>query len=410
MHLAPDAKRPAGRLPLTLALWALATALVVALTARPTAPEVWEDECYWIGSAYYFDLAWRQRDWEHPDWQLLPARENPPVAKYVIGASLTLAGERIATPDVLGAFYAFFARVPGAWGEGEAREKRAAVVARMNPDLRTQIGSAHSIRLGSELFLPPRIAMLTCTVLASLILLLLARSAMSAAAALVASQVTLLHPVATEAMNHAMADAVCLLFSAAAAWATLGLLRALATPGPTRSFPVMRVLAAGALLGLACGAKMNALTVVLAAGAGLATFIALNPTLHSGLADGLLATVREHRLTAEIQTRVFGIRLDSPLERIEQSSTLFAFHPWAWLLLAAPALGCLASPRLTVRFSGIWWLLAWAAIVAWLPLAWLRYTAPLLLPTALVAGLALDALLRRVRPRPPASPASAART
>ncbi len=438
LHLFPDAPRGRGRLAVALTLWGLASALVIALTARPRSPEVWEDECYWIGSAYYFDLAWRQHDWSHPDWQLLPARENPPLAKYVIGTSLALTGERVGTPDILGAFYLFFARVPGAWGEGEAREKRAAVVARMTESIRRQLSSAKQVNFESGLYVPPRLAMIACTLLTSLLVLLLARSAMSDAAALAASQLTLLHPVANEAMNHVFAEGVLLLCSAAAAWAVLALLRALTITGEPRHPPVTRVLIAGALLGLACAAKMNALTVVLTAGAalawlaadalvrrefvrarsillsglgvvamGLATFIALNPTLHTDLVDGLIATVREHRLTAGIQTGIEGLRLDSPILRIAKTSTLFAFHPWAWLVLAVPAAACLRSRRLAVRFAGGWWLIAGVAVVAWLPLARLRYTAPLLLPTALIVGFTLDALLRRLRPSAPASTASA---
>jgi hypothetical protein len=55
----------------------LVLVVVISLSGRTTGnAEV--DEVYWIGSAYYFDLAFVWGEWGHPDWQLLPARENPP--------------------------------------------------------------------------------------------------------------------------------------------------------------------------------------------------------------------------------------------------------------------------------------------------------------------------------------------
>ena len=39
------------------------------------------DEIYWIGQTYYYHLAFERMEWPHPDWLLLPARNNPPVGK-----------------------------------------------------------------------------------------------------------------------------------------------------------------------------------------------------------------------------------------------------------------------------------------------------------------------------------------
>ena len=93
-----------------------------------------EDEVYWIGSAYCYHLA-SEGEWSHEDWQLLPARENPALGKYVIGATLALCGREIDSPDLLGSFYLIFAGMPGAWGEGEAFEKRTAVANRVDRDV-----------------------------------------------------------------------------------------------------------------------------------------------------------------------------------------------------------------------------------------------------------------------------------
>jgi hypothetical protein len=96
--------------------WALGLGVSLFFSARPGSEPVVEDELYWIGSAYYHHLAFGQRDTSNPDWRLLPARENPPVAKYVIGASLAFAGQSVESLDLLGGFYLLFAQVPGAWG------------------------------------------------------------------------------------------------------------------------------------------------------------------------------------------------------------------------------------------------------------------------------------------------------
>ncbi|MHC5540680.1 hypothetical protein ACYOEI_20875, partial [Singulisphaera rosea] len=82
------------------------------------------DEVYWIGSAYYFDLAVLRGELDHPDWRLLPARENPPIGKYLIGAVLYAGGIRVETLDALGSYYLTF----WDWGKGEDRAKRQAVV------------------------------------------------------------------------------------------------------------------------------------------------------------------------------------------------------------------------------------------------------------------------------------------
>ncbi len=96
------------------------------------------DEVYWIGSAYYYDLAIARGELDHPDWRLLPAQENPPIGKYLIGAALVAGGIHVKTLDALGAFYI----TCWEWGEGDDRAKRQAVADRMTP------GVERSVRMG----------------------------------------------------------------------------------------------------------------------------------------------------------------------------------------------------------------------------------------------------------------------
>src|SRR5687768_1535066 len=77
--------------------------LVVGQAAWTAGAPAHTDEIYWTGSAYYLDLILRGET-RHPDWQLLPARENPPIGKYLIGAALKAGGTSVETPDLLGEF------------------------------------------------------------------------------------------------------------------------------------------------------------------------------------------------------------------------------------------------------------------------------------------------------------------
>ena len=205
--------------------WALGLGVSLFFSARPGSEPVVEDELYWIGSAYYHHLAFGQRDISNPDWRLLPARENPPVAKYVIGASLAFAGQSVESLDLLGGFYLLFAQVPGAWGGPPDQAKRAAVVSRMSPEAVRVIRESGRIGVPRAWLLPARIAMICCVSAASLCLFLLGRSLAGGLPALAMSAALPLHPIANEAMNHALADAPALLLSAASALALAGCLK-----------------------------------------------------------------------------------------------------------------------------------------------------------------------------------------
>jgi len=149
-----------------------------------------------------------------------------------------------------------------------------------------------------------------------------------------ASLALLMHSVVVDSYNHAMSDAVALLFSTAAAGVTLFWTRSFLGPGQTHRARGWLTVLAGVLLAFACGSKMNSLVVAILAGVVIATgvleawrridraravallsygaglcaiavaeFIVINPAILHDVAGGLAATVTEHRLTEAIQVK-----------------------------------------------------------------------------------------------------------
>ncbi len=417
-------------------IWAVGLAAVLAGSARPGSSPVEEDELYWVGSAYYFHLACVEHDFANADWRLLPARENPPVAKYVIGAAVALAGEQVSTPDLLAGFYLRFAGIAGAWGGPGDQAKRSAVVTRMSPEFVRLVRASGRVVVPAACLRPARLAMVGCIVGASLGLFVLARTLVPAPLGLVVSIALPLHPIVAEAMNHVSADAPALMLSTAASVSLVACLRGLWRGRPL-GLTMRLAIGAGIFSGLACAAKMNALVVPLLAGVvfglapllargkgglarapfsavvaaallfGLAAvggFIAVNPALYGEVWAGLRATVEEHRRTGEIQAAFLLDRLDTWWDRLGAMGLLIGFSRWAWIPLSASAVVLGFAGSLRHRFLAGWWLLAWLTVSLWIPFLRLRYAAPALLPTLLLLAAVADFVLLRFRAtvRPPA--------
>ena len=425
--------------PFGLAAWAAGLGIALGFSWRPATTPVVEDEVYWIGSAYYFHLAVLERDSANPDWRLLPAREKPPVSKFVIGAALAASGERVANPDLLASFYLLFAGVPGAWGGPEDRAKREAVVARMTPGASQSLQASGRVDLPLAWLKPARAAMLGCMVVTSLGVFLLARRLFGPWPALAAAAVLPAHPIASESLNHALADAPALMLSVLAAMALAPSLRS-AGLKPRNSARMFGLAAcSGALSGLACAAKMNALVIPLLAAAGFAVllaravvgscpwrevagcafvfasasaaaFLAVNPALFGDWWEGIKATVLEHRRTGEIQAGFLTGRLGSARDRLEAIGLLLGAGRWAWVPLAgcATALWLTGSDR--HRFVAGWWIIAWLAVTAWIPFLRLRYAAPLLIPSLLLIAGTVNWMIERRRGNFARSPLPGSRT
>jgi hypothetical protein len=245
-----------------------------------------------------------------------------------------------------------------------------------------------------------------------------------------------------------MSDPVALMFSTAAAFAiwkfvttnTDANTRADAvaniTTNTTTNTTMTAVRAAslsGALLALACGAKMNALIVVflfvgamaVAAGAvwrrgdkgraalalwagalglglALVLFVLINPAILFDLWGGLVAVVREPQLNTAIQARVmFQLHLTGAGEKFAAMSTI-AGGPIPFLVVAVISLlACVKGRSGGMWFVAAWWAIAVACVTAWIPFDWSRYMLPILPPFAVLVAHAIvrgiAALSRRRR-------------
>jgi hypothetical protein len=412
-----------------LAAWLGGTACFLCL--QPADSLLDHDEIYWIGSAYYYELAWVQHDWRNPAWQLLPARENPPVAKYVIGMGLAAAGHHVTSIDNLSYFYLYWLgweHDPTATATGIDAEKRGRVVAAATPGFRQRVLAGTRAPLTRPMVRAARNTIAVCGVLASLLLFLLGAETGHRGVGLLASQLLLFHPAVASAFGHALADPIALLFSIGAALAVFGWSRRFAGPArPRFSQGLPATLFTGLLLGLACGAKMNSLVVVglagvavaLAAGekwvrgerreagqvaahgllillVGFTVFVLVNPAILQDLPGGLAATVAEHHQTEKLQGDAGGLQISSLAQKLGAVVAL-GFHDWI-LFAAMLAVVAWAALRrwhdVSARFAVCWWLVAMLGVTAWIPFAWPRYVIPLLPPSAWLAGIFLAATMR----------------
>jgi hypothetical protein len=217
-----------------------------------------------------------------------------------------------------------------------------------------------------------------------------------------------------------MSDTVALMFSVAAAGTTVLWYRHFyRTPPRWFHTGVGFSLATGGMLGLACGAKMNSLVIVILAGvmvamimvqrwrkhsrsaamqAGLhgliiliiaiTVFTLINPAILNDFPGGLAATIMEHRHTESVQVDLYyphPLGLWGKLNAV----IFMAFFGWP-LFLTMLAIVVWTAVRhwqdVSVRFAVSWWVIAFVCVTQWLPFAWPRYTLPLLAPSALLVG------------------------
>jgi hypothetical protein len=427
--------------PRLFSLFALLGSWLVGLLAfllyQPLYPDLDHDEVYWVGSTYYYDLAFVQRDWVHPAWQLLPARENPPVSKYVLGFGLAAAGHRITTLDSLSYFYLFWLRLennPEVTGAGQTPDyqKRFHVLDAATPGFRESVVERKRSPLTKPIIQAARATSTLCVVLASLLLLLLVSRAGDWIAGLIAGLLLLLHPLVLAASGRAMSDSVALLFSIAAAFAVLSWYRCVSAPPPSRFRGAMgRSLTAGLFLALACGAKMNSLILVLVAGVivalvagrdilrkdrlaalqvvahgllilavGVVVFVVINPTLMQDPVGGMAATVLEHRRTEALHTDLTNSRLEALPAKVSAVVKMgfVGWIPFVALVLGTAWFVIRQWHDAAVRFAAVWWVVAFVCLALWVPFVWPRYIIPILPPSTWLIACMVSAGLRRVVP------------
>ena|GEM_PF-1147245 len=397
------------------------------------------DEVYWVGSTYYYHLLAHERDVNHPDWQLLPARENPPIGRYLMGLYLNLFGRCIGTPDLMASFYLNFDPEKGHWGSGPAYDKRHAVAMRATAETAAAMKENGRLPADRSAIRIVRTMVVLCAMCCAVIIGLIGCRCGSRPAGLLAGSICAVHPVMVHAYGLALIDMIALLF------ACLTVLLYMSAfderRGVRRRFDwrsVLLALGIGGSLACACGAKMNSLVVaavgvclgvwavagqahrrrvahreaaIVLAGGGILSFVFFvvpNPTLYPAFFNGLVALFREHALTAGIQeTFVRGALHTIPTRLAFLGQTLVASP----LIMAAvagmagfQAWCCLndmpeGRARQGLAIVVCWWWVAFVLLLAWVPFAWGRYALPLLPATCLIVGKTCDDLVRYARAR-----------
>ncbi|HEY4245307.1 MAG TPA: phospholipid carrier-dependent glycosyltransferase [Lacunisphaera sp.] len=393
------------------------------LAFQPDDPSLDHDEIYWIGSSYYYDLAFGKWDWANPAWRLLPARENPPVAKYVLGLGLAGAGYHVTSIDNLSYFYLFWLgweKDPTAHGEGADVQKRVKVLEAAGPGFRERLMKNTHAPLTRPFVRAARNTVMVCAALASLLLFLMAWKAGDWFGGLLASQLLLLHPAVVFASTHAMSDSIALMFSIAAAFAAYGWFEHFSGPVTTRFSPGLpQSIGTGILLALACGAKMNSLVLVILTGVlvamvtgqkwlnrqrseavvasahgliilgvSLLGFIAINPAIIQDLGGGLAASFLEDQHTLAIQTDATNSHLAGLAAKLETVISMGFFHWTIFGFVVAVLIWSMVFRwhQNIFRFAVCWWLTTFLCVTVWIPLAWPRYVIPVLAPSALLVG------------------------
>lgn len=397
-----------------------------------------EDEIYWVGQAYYYHLALEQWDWTHPDWQLLPARENPVLGKYVIGLGLRLAGLRVTKPDWLGIFYIIAKDRPNAWGDPQDRAERQAVLDRMTPATRDLALVQGQFEHPIEYATVARAVMLVFGVLAVVLVLMLTALYTRPLIAFLAAAAFALHPAVVAAYMEVGVDILAITFSLLAVvhfvwiercvwrhstWPKLGRVLVCAGGGVSLAFAVgskMNAAIVGFLGALLCvgfiikclrhrlrEAGDSAATMLCLLLVSLSVFVGLNPGHYPNPAKGVWSAYADQQRSLEVQKGIPAKRhpLRSASERLRAIADLTAFHPVGFgLIVGAFVLQTIVACRPDQRSSIIvlWWLIAFVAVAAWLPFARLRYALPVIAPSVILLAVAGDRLFGRLRRKKPA--------
>ena len=387
-----------------------------------------EDEIYWVGQAYYFHLAFEQWDWGHPDWQLLPARENPVLGKYVIGLGLRLNGLSVTSPDWLGIFYIIAKDRPNAWGDVHDRAERQAVLDRMAPATREPALVQGQFEHPIEYATTARAVMLLSGALAIVLVFVLTARYTGPLTAFLAAAVFALHPAVVAGYTEVGVDILATAFSLLAVvhfalvercvWrrsARPGLVRALVCAGGGFSvaFAVgskMNAVVVGFLGALLClffivkflrhhapEAKDSAATMLCLLILSLAVFVGSNPGNYPNPVKGVWSAYADQQRSLEVQKGIPAKRhpLRSASERIRAMTDLTAFHPAVFgLVFGAFVFQVIAARRAgqPLPLIALWWLIAFVAVTAWLPFARPRYALPVIAPSVILVAGAGDRL------------------
>lgn len=425
---------------------ALAVALIAGLRLG-RGVDLHVDEPSWIASSYYFELA-ASGDWRNPDWRLLPAIESPPVGKYLFGLALRLAGRPVRSIEPLASTYERYRPIPGAWGTGEAAERRRAIADRLAPEAHAAVAVGAYRPFAPEQLAACRAVVVLFGMIAAGAIAGLGNRLGGPLAGLTAGLLFAAHPLVIKACSLALFDIMALAFSALAllalirtneslgwkrwAWAlALGLLVALAVGTKMNALIVVPVVVFGLLRGRFAGpAGDNAgqrgagdangavspgekgsrkparggglVALALVAVTGLAAFLALDPTLYADPLAGVADLFRIPAETTRVQAGFLPDHLATWKDKLTTVGDLLCGHPLGLLVVPVVVIPALTgsirswSPRSVVV---LWSVVALGAVVAWIPFPWPRYVLPAVPPLALLVADLVAGLVRCVQGR-----------
>lgn len=422
--------------PAWLRKWLLAAAIIVLCSVpffrsyeeRERTPAL--DEIYWVGQAYYYHLAVEQVDWTNPDWQLLPAWENPQLGRGIIGLGLQLNGLSVTNLDWLGYYYHIIYK---GWGQGHERDQRQAVVDRMQPAVRDMVENQEHFEYPAAYLTAARVVMLIFGVLAVILVFVLTSLYTSEAVAFLAALGFSLHPAVATAYTHVGVDILAIVFSLLTVvhfelirrcvW------RRCSRPGLCRA---LICITGGLSLAFAVGSKLNAVivgflgTIFCLSFIGswlwranseskdsckamfsllvisLVVFVGSNPVNFPHPLSALWSQYAVPQRILEIQKEVLPGALLGWGERVSALSTMVAFHPMIFVMIAGAFLvEVMAALRAkkTPTVIAVWWLLSVTMVAAWLPFARPLHVLPVIAPSVPLIGCAMERLFQAGRSR-----------
>ncbi|MFO0960845.1 MAG: hypothetical protein U0800_25975 [Isosphaeraceae bacterium] len=404
---------------------------LVATTQELAGPVNHDDEMAWVANSYYGELAF-SGDFGNPDWQLLPAKDSPPLGKYAFALALRMIDRPIRSIEPLAAWYGLYRDQPGAWGTGEAYERRRAIAERINPARIPSVRSRAYRPIGDDQLLACRRVARIGGMLAALGVASVGLAIRGPATGLIAGLAFAVHPITIPVSLVALFDTM------AVAWSILAIRLLMATVEAVGWRRSVLAIGLGLSMAAAVGTKMNALIVAAATGStalflagralrkeqkpaialalsismaiALAAFVAVNPALHPDIVGGLADLFRLPAETTRVQAGFLDGFLGTFGEKFGAvGALLVGFRAGSWPLLGIGVISTLAAIADRAK-PGRWIVVGWfwsslVLVVAWIPFPWSRYALPVVPAACLIAADSLAALAGRVgRLRPSASP------
>ena len=384
------------------------------------------DEIYWVGQIYYYHLAFEKRDWSHPDWDLLPAKENPVIGKYLIGLGTALQGGAVRDMDQLAFFYYI---IHDAWGEDAYHLDREAVIDRMQPHTKHMLLHCRSIHWDDgDVFVEARNVMVYFGWLGVAGIFLLVRQFGHRVTAMLAASVFMLHPSIVRSYTSVRVDIfACVFILATVALFALMDRAVWERSARPRLWRGVVCACAAVTLALGVGSKLNTaligilgcclcvrsliryrlfkernsldffwcMTGVLFASAAI--FIVSNPATAGSPINGVRDSYVEAQRSLDAQKSLWGDALHNVGERVLSIAELSAFHPlafWAVALFVAAHLAACIRHRKEPSILAVWWLVSFVGVALWLPYHRPLHVLPVTLANIVLACLAGEWALR----------------